>query len=107
MPVEDLLAPDLALARGVVALPLRGAPELDAGDEKAAGFADRLEVAVHLDRSYAIPVAERASVHLGAQLAHLAAGLVVGEPVGLAVMRSTFSVSAKYSSATPLSANRP
>ena len=47
--VEDLLPSDLALGGGVVALPLQGGSEFDGGDEEAAGFADRFEVAVHLD----------------------------------------------------------
>ena len=83
--VEDFLAADLALAGGVVALPLQGGSELDGGDEEAAGFADRLEVAVHVDRSSAVAVAEHASVHLGAELAHLPAFVVGGELAGLAV----------------------
>jgi len=48
---------------------------------------DRLEVAVHLDRSCAVAVAEHVSVHLGAQLAHLATFVVGGELAGLAVER--------------------
>jgi len=39
-PVEDLLAGDLSLVVGVVALGLQGGPELDRGDEEGAGLAD-------------------------------------------------------------------
>ncbi len=66
-------------------MPLQGGPGLDGGDEEAAGFADGLEVAVHLDRSGAVAVAEHAAVHLGAELAHLAAFVVGGELGRLAV----------------------
>jgi hypothetical protein len=55
------------------------------GDEDAAGFADGLEVAVHLDRSSAVPVAEHAPVHLSAKFAHFAAFVIAGELAGLAV----------------------
>jgi len=67
-PVEDLLAAELALRRGVVALALQGWPELDGGDEVRAGFADRLEVAVELDRAGAVAVAE-GSVASGGRVA--------------------------------------
>src|ERR1700756_3876022 len=63
----------------------RGGPEFDGGDEEVARFADGFEVAVHLDRPCAVAVAEHASVHLGAQLAHLAAFVVAGKLVGLAI----------------------
>ena len=66
--VEDLLAPHLSFGGGVVALALQGGPELDGGHEEGAGFADRLEVAVELDGSGAVAVAEHARVHLGAEL---------------------------------------
>src|SRR5918911_2045720 len=67
-PVEDLLAADLALAFGVLALLLEGGAELDGGDEEGAALADGLEVAVHLDRAGAVAVAEHAPVHLAAEL---------------------------------------
>jgi hypothetical protein len=70
---------------GVVALPLQGGSEFDGGDEEAAGFADGFEVAVHLDGSSAVAVAEHAAVHLGAEFAHLVALVVVGESAGLIV----------------------
>jgi hypothetical protein len=41
--VEDLLAADLALAGGIVALALESRPELYGGDEERAGLADRFE----------------------------------------------------------------
>jgi len=83
--VEDLLAADLAFVGGVVALSAEGGFELDGGDEEGAGLADRFEVAVHLDGSGAVAVAEHASVHLGAQVAHLGAFVGGGELLGLAV----------------------
>jgi hypothetical protein len=43
------------------------------GDDEGAGFADGLEVAVHLDREGAVAIAEHASVHFAAELAHLGA----------------------------------
>jgi lambda repressor-like predicted transcriptional regulator len=46
--VEDLLAADLALAGGVVALALERGLELDGGDEEGAGLADCLVVAVKI-----------------------------------------------------------
>ena len=70
---------------GVVALALQGGAELDGGDEEGAGFADRLEVAVHLDGAGAVAVAEHAAVHLGAELAHLGAFGVGGQLAGLVV----------------------
>ncbi|HUO39208.1 MAG TPA: hypothetical protein VMU34_15835 [Mycobacterium sp.] len=63
----------------------RGGPEFDGGDEEVARFADGFEVAVHLDRPYAVAVAEHATVHLGAKLAHLAAFVVAGKLIGLAI----------------------
>jgi integrase len=45
-PVEDLLATQLSLGGGVIALSFEGGAELDGGLEERAGFADRLEVAV-------------------------------------------------------------
>jgi hypothetical protein len=41
---------------------VEGGAELDGGDEEAAGFADGFEVAVHLDGSCAVAVAEHAAV---------------------------------------------
>jgi hypothetical protein len=41
-----LLAAGLAVGGGVVVLGLQGGPELDAGLEEGAGFADRFEGAV-------------------------------------------------------------
>jgi hypothetical protein len=55
--VEDFLAADLALVRGVVALPLEGGAELHGGLEERAGLADELEVAVQADRAGAVAVA--------------------------------------------------
>jgi hypothetical protein len=55
---------------GVVALALQGGPELDGGHEVRAGFADRLEVAVELDRAGAVAVAEHALVLLDGWLAN-------------------------------------
>jgi hypothetical protein len=83
--VEDLLAADLALVLGVVTLlPERGT-EGDRGDEKGAGLADGLEVAVQFDWAGAVAVAEHAAVHLGAEAAHLGAFVRGGEPAGLVV----------------------
>jgi hypothetical protein len=48
------------LSGGVIALALQGGPEFDGGDEEAAGFADGLEVAIHLDRSCTAAAAEYA-----------------------------------------------
>ena len=70
---------ELAVGCGVVALPAEGGFELDGCDEEGAGFADRFEVAVDLDGSGAVAVAEHASVHLGTELAHLGALGVGGE----------------------------
>ncbi|WP_411283462.1 hypothetical protein [Lapillicoccus sp.] len=81
--VEDLLADDLALVVGVVALGLEGGSELDGGDEESAALADGLEVAVGLDGSCAVPVAEHAQVHLAAEFAHLAAFVVSRQLAGL------------------------
>ena len=78
-PVEDFLATDLTLVGGVVALALKGGPELDGGLEEGAGLADRLEVAVEPDRPRAVAVAEHSLVHLGAELAHLGALGVGGQ----------------------------
>jgi hypothetical protein len=74
----------LAFVLGVVALGLQGGPELDGGDEEGAAFAD-LEVAVGVDGSGAVAVAEPAAVHLAAELAHLAALVGKGQSLGLAV----------------------
>ena len=62
----------------------RAGPELDAGLEVAAGFADGLEGAVELGRAGAPAVAEQAVV-LAAQPGHLGSGGVGGELGGLAV----------------------
>jgi hypothetical protein len=83
--VEDLLAAQLALGVGVVALALQGGAELDGGLEERARLADRLEVAVQSDGSGAVAVAEHAVVHLGAQLAHLGALGVAGQRLGVVV----------------------
>ena len=71
--VKDALATDLALGRGVVPLALEGGSELDGGDEEGARLADRLEVAIQVDRSGAVAVAEHALVDLSSELAHLGA----------------------------------
>ena len=47
--VEDLLAAELAVCEGVVALALEDWAELDSGLEEGAGFADRFELAVEVD----------------------------------------------------------
>lgn len=65
--IEDPLASDLAIACGVISLRLERWSELEGRDEARARFADGLEVAVHLDRSCAVPVAEHAAMHLGPQ----------------------------------------
>src|ERR1700686_59796 len=88
--VEDLLSADLTLVSGVVALGLQGGSELDGGHEEGAGFADGLEVAVHLDGACAVPVAEHPAVHLGAKLAHLRPLVVSGQGPGSAVERFDF-----------------
>src|SRR5262245_17393668 len=85
--VEDALAADLALGRGVVALPEEDGRELGRGHEVAARLADRLEVAVQLDRPRAIAVAEHAPVHLAAELGHLAPLGLGRELLGLVVER--------------------
>jgi hypothetical protein len=79
--VEDLLAGDLALAGGAIALALQGSPEFDGGDEEVRqgtrrGSPSRPAVTA--------TVAEHAPVQLGAQLAHFAAFVVAGKLVGLA-----------------------
>ena len=79
MPSKIFWRPIWPLRGGVVALPLQGGAELDGGDEEAAGFADGFEVAVHLDGSGAVAVAEHAAVHLGAEFSHLVAFVVAGE----------------------------
>jgi hypothetical protein len=71
--VEELLAADLALAFGVVALLLKRGTEGDRGDEEGAGLTDGLEVAIHLDGPGAVAVAEHAPVHLDAEATHLSA----------------------------------
>ncbi|MDP3910760.1 MAG: hypothetical protein Q8Q14_10255 [Gemmatimonadales bacterium] len=63
--VEDLLAGNLALALGVVALLLEGGAELDGGHEERTGLADGLEVAVHVHRVGAVSVPEHAAAPLG------------------------------------------
>ena len=68
--VEDFLATGLAFVGGVVALAAQRWFELDGGDEEVAGLADRFEVAVDLDGSGAVAVAEHALVHLGAEFAY-------------------------------------
>ena len=83
--VEDFLATDLAFVGGVVALAAERWFELDGGDEEVAGLADRFEVAVDLDGSGAVAVAEHALVHLGAEFAHFGAFVAGGELVGLVV----------------------
>jgi hypothetical protein len=80
--VEDLLAADLALAGGVIALALQGGPEFDGGDEEVrqgtrSGSPSRPVVTA--------TVAEHAPVQLDAQLAHFAAFVVAGKLVGLAL----------------------
>src|SRR5712664_3381551 len=71
--VEDLLTADLALSGSILALALEGWAELQSGDEERAGLADRLKMAVHLDRPGAVAVPEHAAVHLAPELAHLGA----------------------------------
>jgi hypothetical protein len=51
-------------------LPLLGGSELERGDEEGVGLADRLEVAVELDRSGAVSIAERPAVRFSAELGH-------------------------------------
>src|SRR5207249_956911 len=80
--VEDALAADLALGRGIVPLAEQDRRELGRGHEVAARLADRLEVAVELDRAGAVAVAEHAAVHLAAELGHLAALGLGGELLG-------------------------
>jgi hypothetical protein len=71
---EELLAAGLVVRGGVVVLGLQGGPELDAGLEVAAGFADRFEGAVQLGWPCAIAVAEEAVV-LAAQAAAVGGGI--------------------------------
>ena len=87
MPSKIFWRPSWPLVAGVVALALQGGAEFDGGDEEAAGFADGFEVAVHLDGSGAVAVAEHAAVHLGAEFAHFVA-FVVGWRVGGAGRRA-------------------
>jgi hypothetical protein len=75
-PSKIFWRPIWPLAGRVVALSLQGRPELDGGDEEAARFADRLEVAVEFDGSRAVAVAEHAAVHFAAEFPHLSALLV-------------------------------
>ena len=84
---------------GVVALGGEGGPELDAGLEEGAGFADRLEGAVQLGRAGAVAVAEEAVV-LAAQPGPLGPDRVRGQGRGLAVEGVDLVGEAKYSSAT-------
>ena len=53
-----MLAAGLVVLGCVVVLGLQGGPELDAGLEVGAGFADRFECAVQLRRAGAVAVAE-------------------------------------------------
>jgi hypothetical protein len=105
--VKDLLAAELALVRGVVALGLQGGSELDGGDEEGTGLADRLEVAVEFDGSGAVAVAEHAAVHFGAKLAHLLALVFGWECDDVAVVEGfDFLGDPEFSSATVRSAMR-
>jgi hypothetical protein len=54
--------------------------------EERTRLADGLEVAVHFDRAGAVPIAEHAPVHLGAQAPHLVALVGGGELAGLLVV---------------------
>ena len=83
-PGEEFLASGLAVVGGVVVLGGEGWPELDAGLEVAAGFADGLEGAVELGRAGAVAVAEEAVV-LAAEPVHAGSGGVGGELGGLTV----------------------
>jgi hypothetical protein len=85
-PGKKFLAASLAIGGGVVVL---GGPELDAGLEVAAGFADGLEDAVQLGRAGAVAVAQQ-TVVLAAQPGQLRAGGVGGELGGRAVERFGF-----------------
>ena len=71
--LEGLLTSDLPVGRRVVPLPLEGGAELGGGDEERTGLADGLEKTIESARACAVPVAEHAPVHLGTQLAYLAA----------------------------------
>ncbi len=61
-PVEQVGAVGLVVLGGVVALALQGGPELDAGLEEGAGFADGFEGAVEFGWAGAVAVAEEAVV---------------------------------------------
>ena len=61
-PGEEFLACVLAMGGGVVVLGCQGGPELDAGLEVGAGFADGFEGAVQLRGAGAPAVAEEAVV---------------------------------------------
>lgn len=67
--VEDLLASQLALAGGVVTLPLEGRLELHRGDEEGARLRDRLEVTVEFDGPGAISPERQVGAACDARLA--------------------------------------
>jgi hypothetical protein len=60
--MEEVGAVGLLMLDGVVVLALEGGPELDAGLEEGAGFADGLEGAVEFGWAGAVAVAEEAVV---------------------------------------------
>lgn len=74
----------LALGVVVVMLGLQGGPELDAGLEEGAGFADRLKRAVELGWSGAIAIAEEAVV-VAADAGHFGPSASAGSARGLSV----------------------
>ena len=68
-PGEQVGAVGLVVVGGVVALALQDGPELDAGLEEGAGFADGFEGAVEFGWAGAVAVAEEAVV-FAAQSGH-------------------------------------
>src|SRR3954466_11741387 len=68
----------------MVALVLQGGPELDAGLEEGAGFADRFEGAVEFGWAGAVAVAEEAVV-LASQASHAGSDGVGGQWFALLV----------------------
>jgi hypothetical protein len=97
--VEQLSAVGVVVVGGVVALALQGGPELDAGLEEGAGFADGFEGAVQFGESDAVAVAEQAVV-LAAQPGHPRPDRVGRQRIALSLKGFNLSVTAKYSTAT-------
>jgi hypothetical protein len=82
-PVEQVGAVGLVMFGGVVALAEQGGPELDAGLEERAGFADGFEGAVEFGWAGAAAVAEQAVV-LAAYVCRAGAAEHAQNPTGAA-----------------------